>query len=857
MANLFKKYGWHLAVLLSALLITIAFVPQVLDNKQIKQHDITQYKGSIQETNEYEKIDGKTPLWSNSMFSGMPVYLAIKFNGNIFTQVNTGLRSLLPAPAALIFMMFAGFLVMGWAMRFKPLVNLLGAIAYTFSTYNIVILAAGHNSKVNALVFLPVMLGGLYHAYRFNAFRGAAIFGFGLVLDLVAGHPQMTYYFGFLAIVFVMSEAIGAFKEKTLKNFALASALLALMTLLSAWAHYSNLTSINEYSKYSTRGKSELTKDANNQTDGLDRSYITDWSNGIDESFSLLIPNFKGGPSDAIGNHKEAIKEVNTKMRDTIAGQNAYWGDQPFTGGPAYAGAFVCVLFLIGLFFVKDRIKWPLLIAGIITLVLSWGKNIPGLTNFFLDYFPMYSKFRAVASMVVIPDLVIPVLAAIVIMKLLNENELPKTISIFGKDTGKSPLFVFLSISGIVAAFCAILWIAPTALTNVYADGEYEKFSSSIDAQFVPDIQKGLMTQGDLESFKTEFFSEIEKARVSILKADAFRSLVFILLGMAIVGFYLKKPYNKTLMLAMLTVLFLADLFVVNKRYLNDSNFVAKRKNASEFPLNTADQFILNDKGHNNRVLNFSVSPFNDATTSYYHKSIGGYHGAKLKKYQELIQYGIQGELAKIQETLQVNPTQMGIDGAMQHSPILNMLNTKYFIFNPQSAPYINPFANGNAWFVEDLKIAKNADEELDITISMDSKTTAVTQESFASMLTKHTNGKDSLASIKLSSYHPDRMEYDAITSSPKLAVFSEVWYPEWKVFIDGQEAEIAKVNYTLRGVVIPAGTHKVEMVFKTKHWERETISRAGSIILLLVGLAFLLGNYIPGLKRFYKEEEH
>lgn len=849
-----KKYGWHLAVVISALLITLAFVPQVLENKQIKQHDITQYKGSIQETNEYEKVDGKVPLWSNSMFSGMPVYLAIKFNGNIFTPVNTFLRGLLPPPAALIFMMFLGFIVMGWSMRFKPWVNLLGAIAYTFSTYNIVILAAGHNSKVNALVYLPVMLGGLFHAYRFNAFRGAAIFGFGLVLDLVAGHPQMTYYFGFLAIAFVITEAIGAYKEKTLKNFAIASALLGLMTVLSAWAHYSNLTTLNEYSKYSTRGQSELTRDADNRTDGLDKSYITDWSNGIGESFSLLIPNFKGGPSDAIGNHKDAIKNVKTNMRDAISSQNAYWGDQPFTGGPAYAGAFVFTLFFVGLFLIKDRIKYPLLIAGFFTLVLSWGSNVPAITDFFMAHFPMYTKFRAVASMVVIPDLVIPVLAAIVLMKIVSENNFTESVKIFNYDTKKSPAFVFFTVSGIIAAFCFITWIAPSAITSTYSTGEYELFSESIDKQFMPDIAKGQMSQGELESFKSEFFSELEKARQSILKADAFRSLVFCLLGMAIVGLYLRKPYNKTILLVALTVLFLADLFMVNKRYLNDKNFISKRSN--EFPLTQADQMILMDKGHNNRVLNLSLSTFNDATTSYYHKSIGGYHGAKLKKYQELIQYGIQPEISKIQDMLKTNPTQEGLDLVMKNSSILNMLNAKYFIFSPNSAPYYNAQANGNAWFVNDLKVVANAEEELNTVTTVNTKTTAVTQQSFAELVKNHQSGLDSNAFVRLDSYHPERMEYSAKTNVPKLAVFSEIWYPEWKAYIDGQPVEIAKVNYTLRGIVIPAGEHKVEMVFQTKHWEREAISRIGSIILLIVGLAFLFGNFIPGLKRFYPTNE-
>lgn len=856
MGELFKKYGLHLAVLISALLITLAFVPQILDNKQIKQHDITQYKGSIQETNEYEKIDGKIPLWSNSMFSGMPVYLAVKYNGNIFTLVNTGLRSILPPPAALIFMMFLGFIVMGWSMKFKPSVNLIGAIAYTFSTYNIVILAAGHNSKVNALVFLPVMLGGLYHAYRFNAFRGAAIFGFGLVLDLVAGHLQMTYYFGFLALAFVITEAIGAFQQKTIKNFVLASVLIGVMSVLAGLAHYSNLTSINDYSKYSTRGKSELKRDAENKTSGLDKDYITDWSNGIDESMSLLVPNFKGGASDAIGNNKDALKNVKSNMRQTIAGQNAYWGDQPFTGGPAYAGAFIVVLFFFGLFFIKDRIKYPLLIGGLITLILSWGKHIPTITDLCLEYLPMYSKFRAVASMIVIPDLVLPVLASIVIMKLVSENDFSKNLTIWGYDTGKKPIFFFTVISGIFAFYCAILWLAPGALTSPFASGEYEQFSQSIDAQFIPDIQRGIMSQGELESFKAEFFSELEKARFAILKADAFRSLSFVLLGMLIVGFYLRKPYNKAILVAALTALLLADLFIVNKRYLNDSNFVAKKK-GTEFPLTPSDQFILADQGHNNRVLNFTVSPFNDATTSYYHKSIGGYHGAKLKKYQELIQYGIQPEIGRLQMALQSGATTMiQIDSVMRNLGVLNMLNTKYFIFDKQGSVYVNNNANGNAWFVNEVQVVEDADAEMDATTTINTKEVAVTQKSFAEMVAGHTPGVDSLASIKLTSYHPERMEYEAVTGSTKLAVFSEIWYPEWEVYIDGQKADIAKVNYILRGVVIPAGSHKVEMVYKTKFWEREKISRAGSIILLLVGLAFLFGNYIPGLKRFYNEEK-
>lgn len=854
MGNLFKKYAWHLAIILSALLITLAFVPQILDNKEIKQHDILQSKGAVKEMMDYKAQDGKIPLWSNSMFSGMPMYLAVVNESNIFSQVNIFFRKLLPSPADLIFLTFLGFIAMGFSMRLKPWATLLGAIAYTFSTYNIVIVAAGHNAKLNALAFLPVIFGGLYHAYRINPMRGAAIFGIGLVLNLVASHPQMTYYFGFLGLAFVASEAVAAFKTKQSKNFLIASALLACMTLLAGLSHYSNLATITDYSKYSTRSQSELSLDAENQTSGLDKDYITDWSNGIDESFSLLIPNYKGAASGQLKGHPSALKNVDKSLKATVGEQNAYWGDQPFIGGPAYAGAFIVVLFFFGLILIKDRIKWPLLIAATITLILSWGKHVPGITDFCLEYLPMYSKFRAVASMIVIPDLVIPILASIVVVKIADSDLRTQNIFLFGKDTGKTPLQAFLIVSGIFALFCAITWIAPTTFNSVYSSGEYENFSQSIDMQFARDIQNGMMSQGELENFKSEFFAQLEKARSSILKADALRSLFIILIGMVIVGLYLKKPYNKAIFAAALILLTMGDLFTINKRYLNDSHF-ARKKSGNDFPIRMADQVILADKGHNNRVLNLSLSTFNDATTSYYHKSIGGYYAAKMKKYQELIQYALQPEIQNISTALQVNPTVEGLDSAMRSNVVLNMLNTKYVIFDPNNPPYVNPHANGNAWFVEEVKIVENADEELALTKSSDLKRVAITQQSFASMVEGHKNGRDTTAYIELSSYHPTRMEYTAHSSEPKLAVFSEIWYPEWKVSIDGQPIEVAKVNYTLRAMVVPPGTHKIEMQFETKYWERGKISLAGSSLLLLCSLLFLFGAYIPGLKKYYNKD--
>ena len=815
--------------------LSLYFVSPVLKGKQLVQHDITQYSGSAHEFDQY-KEHGEEILWTNSMFSGMPTYLiAMKFYGNIFAYVQYFMRAMLPHPASMILLLMLNFFVLLIAMRTDPWLAIAGGIAFAFSTYFIVVLAAGHNSKVDAVMWLPGLLAGLYLAYRRHFLFGSAVFGLYLALELKSGHPQRTYYCVFLALFFVIAEGIASIVKNKIQAFIKASAVLGLMTLLAVGSTWSYLKTTSEYSKYSIRGESELTLDAENKTSGLDRNYVTQWSNGIGETWSFLVPNFKGGASADLSKNPS----VDAKDRRSVQGTSAYWGDQPVTGGPVYVGAGVFLLFLFGLFFIKDYIKWPLLAATLLLIVFSWGGNIPLFTNLMLDYFPMYNKFRAVVSAVVIPELTIPLLAFIGLSALVAERDaFTQKATIFGFDLPFTNQALFLGVSGATVFILLLMLVVPGLFNHFFSAGEYESLTEQLAAAGFPAPQA------------EEFLDTLERVRAGVFRADVFRSLFFVVATVVLVWSFGRYRYSKYLLALGIFVLTVADLVTVNRRYLNDDNFVAKKE--ASIKKTTADNEILKDTDLSYRVANLSLSTFNDATTSYYHKSIGGYHGAKLKKYQELIQYGLSEEITSIFSTLRANPTARALDSVMKGNGALNMINTRYFILSAEGMPYRNPYANGNAWFVNEVFVTDNADDELQKTLDIDTKTQAVTRTEYAEAVKAHTPGTDSASYIRLAKYHPERMEYTAKTSAQRLAVFSEIWYPSWKAYIDGSEVSLAKVDYTLRGVVVPAGEHKVELVFETNIRQLEMISRICSVLLLALGLVFLFGSHIPGIKKFY-----
>lgn len=815
--------------------VSIFFVWPAFTGKTLTQFDIKQFEGSAKEIKDY-RAQGEEVLWTNSMFSGMPAYVvSTMYNGNIFTKVRLFVMNVMPAPAPLILLLMLNFFLLLIAIKSEPLLALTGAVAFAFSTYFIIIIAAGHNAKVDAIAWLPGVLAGMYVAYRRNIWIGTAVFGLFFVMELKASHPQMTYYFSFLALAFILTEFIGMLLEKRMSHFFKATALLGIMAILALGSNWSYIKTTNDYAKFSIRGTSELSSGAENKTSGLDRDYITQWSNGISETWSMLVPNFKGGESGDISKNKTAMTAVG-KNRSMLQG-NTYWGNQPFTGGPVYVGAGIFLLFFFSLFFFKDRMKWPLLAVSVFMLFISWGHNVPKFTNFMMDHFPLYNKFRAVASALIVPELVIPLLALAGITVLVRNRELfVEKWQIFGLKTNISNQALFLTLSGSLLFLLLLMYFFPLLFNSFFADGEYQKTVGD------------LLQMGASESQANQFLAVLEEGRIAIFKADVLRSFIFVTLTALVVWLYGKYGFHKYIFGIALFLITSIDLISINTRYLNKANFAVQKEKFTKTP---ADISILRDTDLSYRVANLSVSPFQDATTSYFHKSIGGYHGAKLKKYQELIENGISPDLEYMFSVLRRKASMGQVDTMLRELQILNMLNTKYFILNPDGLPLQNPYANGNAWFPNEIKWVNNADEEMNELLKIDTKNTAVVEKKFESDLGNLVPQRDSVSSIRLTSYHPEKLVYEAKTPTDKIAVFSEIWYPEgWYCYIDENEVPIGRANYVLRAVKVPAGQHKIELVFNPRFDKDELISMIFSVLLLLICIGLLAKELVPYMRK-------
>jgi hypothetical protein len=641
---------------------------------------------------------------------------------------------------------------------------------------------------------------GIMMAYRGRIWLGSAIAGIALSLELASNHLQITYYLAMLSGIIVTGELVNSLVTKQLGNFIKSSGMLLVAALLAVLPNITNLLVTEEYGKFTIRGASELSDEKQNKTSGLDRDYATQWSYGIAETFTLMIPNFKGGESQAIGDNQKALADVNPEMRQYV-GQSTdqYWGDQPFTSGPVYIGALICFLFVLGMLILKDNLKWYLLTATILAIMLSWGKNLMGLTNFFMDYLPGYNKFRAVSMTLVIVEFTMPLIAILGVREVvLNPNILKEK---------RNSFYIALAAT---AGLCLLFYIMPTSFQDFYKDGEYE----SVSAQ----IKKSGAAAEQIQ----QFMSGMETARISIFKADALRSFLFIVLGAGLLFVYSLKAFNKNYLYAGLGLLILIDLWAVDKRYLNDKNYVSKSSMETPYMPSPADEQILKDPDPHYRVMNVSLSPFQDATTSYFHKSIGGYHGAKLRRYQDLYERQI----------------------SKNNMQVLSMLNAKYFIMqNQQSGELLaqrNPSAMGNAWFVKELKWVANPDSELNALTNFNPSLTAVVDKKWEKDLQSGAFQFDSTASIKLKSYKADELVYEAQASTAQMTVFSEIYYPKgWNAYVDGKLTPHLGVNYVLRGMVLPAGKHEVVFKFEPEaYYKGEKIAMAGSILLFLFVIA-------------------
>jgi hypothetical protein len=779
-----------LAVLFFLVLTATYFSPIIFEDKSLVQNDILQSKGMAHEIEQYREKTGEEPLWTNSMFSGMPAYLiTTRYPGDLFGIFLKPLTLNLPAVAANIFLTLVCAYILFVAMGMSTWLSVVGAIALSFTSYNIVILEAGHNSKSYAIAFVPLALAGLLYAFRRGGQRlwlGAALFGFGLTMHIRANHPQITYYFLLLVLIFGIVQLIFAVKEKWVGDFFKRVVVLGLVAIIAAGVSFGRLYTAWDYGKYSIRGKSEL-KAANSgekQSGGLDRDYAFQWSYGVSETLTLLIPNFHGGASQgSLGEDSETAQAFAqlgippAQMAELVNNLPLYWGDQPSTSGPVYVGAIVCFLFVLGLFIVDKRWRIWLLAATILSIMLSWGSNFEAFNYFMFDYFPGYNKFRAVSMTLVITQFSIGLLAMFALYRLLQKDKLEV------KDTqGKLTLA-----AGITGGICVLV-----ALFAGMAD-----FVGVVDAQ--------------LEQMQWPV-AALRADRQSMMRADAFRSLIFILLAAGVLYFYLKQKLSATTTTLIIGLLILIDLWAVDKRYLNNGDF-QKRLVETHFEPTPADQAILQDKDLSYRVMNMG-NPFQDARTSYFHKSIGGYHGAKLRRYQDVIDKHI----------------------SQNNIEVLNMLNTRYLITTDANNPVQrNPQALGNAWFVPNIITVNSPDEELAALTDLTPVNEAVVDVSKFPVNKKEYNATGS--SIKLTSYEPNYLKYEATAAQEGFIVFSEIYYKDgWQAYLNNKPVDHIRVNYILRGMPVPAGQHTIEFKFEPKAYAvGNTVSLVSSILMLLV----------------------
>ena len=821
-----KKLLPDLIAILAFVLLSFAyFFPADIENRILFQHDTAAGAGAGQEVKEYYEQTGERSRWTNSLFGGMPMYqIAPSYDSTKSLQwVQKAYQLFLPDYVCLTFMLMLGFYILLRVFGIPVWLAGLGGIMWAFSSYFFILISAGHIWKFITLAYVPPTIAGIVLAYRGKLLWGGILTALFVALQITSNHVQMSYYFFFVILFFVGAYFEKAWRTKTLPQFFKASAVLIVAALVGIAANVSNLYHTYAYSKETMRGKSELvqTGDAAKQTSsGLDRDYITQWSYGIDETLTLLVPNFKGGASAALSQSETAMSKANPMYSSLYGSLTQYFGTQPMTSGPVYVGAFVLFLFVLGCFIVKGPLKWALIGATFFSIVLSWGKNFMPLTDFFIDYVPLYNKFRAVSSILVIAEFTIPLLAIFALKRLLEEPEILKQ--------EKKPLGISLLLT---AGIALLLAVAPGSIGSGYVPAqEAQMLQNAVNQQMIPANElSGIL-------------ANLGEMRAELVSSDALRSFIIIGIGCSLLWLYASGKLRSSLTIAGITILCLADMWGVNKRYLNDAQFVPHSIRTETFTKTNTDELILQDTSLDYRVLNFATSTFDDNNTSYWHKSVGGYHPAKLRRYQEMIEHHISPEMQAAYEAIATAGGEMDSVDANKFR-ILNMLNTKYFIFpagqQRQTVPILNPHAYGNAWFVNKVQYVNNANEEIDALDSIIPTETAVVDARFKDVLKGTTESyKDSLSSIRLTSYTPNRLTYETNNAQDGIAVFSEIYYPDgWHVTIDGQPAELARADYILRTMYVPAGQHTIEMRFDPTSLHVTEGIAYGALALLVIGI--------------------
>jgi hypothetical protein len=791
----------HIVAIAIFIVLSLAYFYPVLEGKILKTNDSTVSLVTSKEIWDFRAKYDKEPLWTNSIFSGMPAYLiSTKYPGNLFSYVDSFLRKS-GMPVSVLILSMLGFYIMLLLFGVNPWLSIAGAVGYGLSSFFFQVVAAGHNTQAIALAYMAPMIGSVWYAYRRDAVKGALLTGLFLSLEIVANHPQMTYYALMCLIVLAIVEFVYAVKDKVILKFLKTSAILIVPFILAIGINFAFLYTTYEYGKYSTRSKSELTAPNINKSSGLDRDYITYWSYGVDETMNLLIPDFRGGASEPFDRSSETFKVLRQNGHaQTIDQTTKYWGTQPGTGGPHYVGAIIFFLFVLGLIIVKGPEKWWLLAATLLSIMLAWGKNFMPLSNLFIDYFPGYNKFRSVTFILIISQFCIPLLGILALR------------DIFKSETPKKDFLKGLTIASVITGGVLLIIMLLPGIAGSFL-GPYENnLPDWIRNAFVAD-------------------------RKHLLESDSLRSLVFIILASGTILLFMFEKLRKEYAIALVGVLILFDLWTVDRRYLNSDNFVNQtvfKKSLSPTP---ADSYILKDPSYF-RVWNSNVSTFNDnSPTSYFHKSIGGYHGAKIKRYQELIDSAIQKDFKAFEAVAGKAKTLDELQPAFDQTYALNMLNTKYIIYNPEVPPIVNPKALGNAWFVEKPEFVENADGEISMTSRTDPSKAAVIDKRFSSLVTKQSYPAEEGDKIELLTYQPNELVYKSTAKSEKLALFSDIYYPAgWRCFVDGKESKYFRANYVLRAMIVPGGNHEIRFTFKpSSYYTGNAVSLASSVILILL----------------------
>jgi len=809
-----------IAVVFFAVLSYLYFFPADSEGRILAQHDSIAGIGAGQEAKEYQEKTGNVTRWTNALFGGMPTYqMAPSYNSTDTLKTAENIYHLyLPSYVYLVFIMLLGFYILLRAFNFKVWMSALGAVIWAFSSYFFILIAAGHIWKFVTLAYIPPTIAGMVLAYKGKYLKGGLLTAFFVALQIRSNHVQMSYYFLFVMLFMAIAYAVDAYRKKEMLRFYKATATLVLAALVGVCINLSNLYHTYEYSKETMRGKSELVKKNENQANqtnsGLERDYITQWSYGIGETWSLLVPNVKGGASVPLSQNDVAMKKADMNFVTVYNQLGQYWGDQPGTSGPVYVGAFVLFLFILGIFIVKGPMKYALVAATLLSIVLSWGKNFMGFTDFFLDYIPMYDKFRAVSSILVIAEFTIPLLAVMALKEIVDN---PKVLV-----ANKAGSIVSVVLT---AGMALIFYLAPTFF-----------FPNYIPASEMSALQGGIPGE-----YLGQIVNNLKEMRMAIFTADAARSFIIILIGLGFLLAYYYKRLQANVFVICITVLCLVDMWQVNKRYLNDEMFVDQDQREVSFQKTETDKVILQDKTLDYRVLNMASNTFNENNTSYWHKSVGGYHAAKLRRYQEVIDEHIFPEMQTIfKEVSESGGDMVKVDGSK--FPVINMLNTRWLIFplkDNSTFPLRNPYAYGNAWFVKQLKYVGNANAEIDALNKVNLRDVAVVDSKFKSELGEASAVQgDSLNTVTLKSYEPNALKYEVNSAKGGLVVFSEIYYPGWQSFIDGKEVPHGRADYILRAMKVPAGKHVVEFTFNPQSIKvTEAIAYSAVALLVIVFL--------------------